>query len=60
MSKNDDFGPFMGALNLLGEIPGWQHNFHKKIPGLFQDFSRKITLFSRIISKDRKLAKIIF
>ena len=56
MSKNDDFGPFMGALNLLGKIPGWPQISIKK----FQDFSRKITLFSRIISKDRKLAKIIF
>ena len=36
------------------ETAGQPHNFHKKIPGLFQYFSRKITLFSRIISKDRK------
>ena len=37
-------------------LSGWPHNFQKKIPGLFQDFSRKIIIFSRIISKDRKLS----
>ena len=39
-----------GNLKLLG----WPHKLHKKIPELFQDISRKITLFSKIILKDRK------
>ena len=29
----------------LKSSTGWPHNFHKKIPGPFQDFSRKITFF---------------